>query len=71
MRSRARRSVPFESDIIHDDDVGEQFARALIAKARDGVRVIYDWLGGFGKTSARFWHALRAGGVEVRCYHGQ
>ena len=69
--ARASRSVHFESYIIHDDDVGEQFARALIAKARDGVRVrvIYDWLGGFGKTSGTFWRVLRAGGVEVRCYN--
>src|SRR5690348_7695572 len=69
--ARASRSIHFESYIIHDDDVGEQFARALIAKAGDGVRVrvIYDWLGGFGKTSGRFWNALRAGGVEVRCYN--
>ena len=51
----ATRSVHFESYIIHDDDVGERFARALIARARDGVRVrvIYDWMGAFGKTSRR------------------
>jgi cardiolipin synthase len=43
----------------------------LIAKAREGVRVrlIYDWMGGFGKTSRRFWNHLRADGVEVRCYN--
>ena len=29
--ARASRSVHFESYIIHDDDVGQQFARALIA----------------------------------------
>ena len=67
----ATRSVHFESYIIHDDEIGERFARALIARAREGVpvRVIYDWMGGFGKTSRRFWRALRAGGVEVRCYN--
>jgi len=69
--AHATRSVHFESYILHDDEVGERFARALIARARDGVRVrlIYDWMGGFGKTSRRFWRALRAGGVEVRCYN--
>jgi len=43
----------------------------MIAKAGQGVRVrvIYDWMGGFGKTSRRFWNRLRAGGVEVRCYN--
>ena len=47
------------------------FAEALIAKAREGVRVrlIYDWIGGLGKTSRTFWKYLRAGGVEVRCYN--
>ena len=47
------------------------FADALVAKAREGVRVrlIYDWMGGFGKTSRSFWNHLRAGGVEVRCYN--
>jgi cardiolipin synthase len=69
--ARATRTIHFESYIIHDDDVGAQFARALIARARDGVRVrlIYDWMGGFGKTSRGFWSRLRAGGVEVRCYN--
>src|SRR5437667_8750565 len=65
--SSAQRSIHFESYIIHDDDVGEQFADALLAKARgvDRVRVIYDWMGGFGKTSGRFGTACAS--VEVRC----
>src|SRR4051812_36239743 len=69
--SRAKRHIHFESYIIHEDDVGREFADALIAKARDGVRVriTYDWMGGFGKTSRRFWNRLRAAGVEVRCYN--
>jgi len=67
----ARRQIHFESYIIHDDDTGRAFADALIAKARDGVRVrvIYDWLGGLGTASRRFWNRLREGGVEVRCYN--
>lgn len=67
----AKRHIHFESYIIHDDDTGHEFARALIEKAQQGVRVrlIYDWIGGFGKTSRRFWNQLRAGGVEVRCYN--
>jgi cardiolipin synthase len=69
--ARATRFIHFESYIIHDDAVGAHFSDALIARARDGVhvRVIYDWMGGFGKTSRRFWRRLRAGGVEVRCYN--
>ena len=68
---RAERYVHFESYIIHEDETGHEFADALIAKAREGVpvRLLYDWMGGFGKTSRRFWNRLRAGGVEVRCYN--
>lgn len=67
----AKRYIHFESYIIHEDDAGEMFAKALIAKAQEGVRVrvVYDWMGGFGKTSRRFWNRLRAGGVEVRCFN--
>jgi cardiolipin synthase len=67
----ARRHIHFESYIVHDDAAGNMFADALIAKAQDGVRVrlIYDWFGGFGTASRRFWNRLRAGGVDVRCYN--
>ena len=67
----ARRTIHFEMYIIHEDEQGRIFADALLAKAREGVRVrlLYDWLGGFGKTSRAFWNRLRAGGVEVRCYN--
>jgi cardiolipin synthase A/B len=69
--AKAEHHIHFESYIIHEDDTGRQFSDALIAKAREGVRVrlIYDWLGGFGKSSRRFWNRLRDGGVEVRCYN--
>ncbi len=67
----ARHTIHFEMYIIHEDTAGRMFADALIAKVRDGVRVrlLYDWMGGFGKTSRRFWEGLRAGGVDVRCYN--
>ena len=67
----AEQHIHFESYIIHEDEAGQMFADALVAKAREGVRVrlIYDWMGGFGKTSRAFWKHLRAGGVEVRCYN--
>ena len=67
----ARRSIHFESYIIHDDATGQEFARALLAKAAQGVRVrvIYDWLGAVGKTRRRFWRELRTGGIEVRCFN--
>jgi len=52
MRS-AKKSIHFESYIITEDDIGNQFAEVLASKAREGVRVrlIYDWLGSAGKTS--------------------
>ena len=67
----AEKSIHFESYIIHEDDIGNQFAQALAAKAQAGVRVrlIYDWLGAIGKTSHRFWERLREAGVEVRCFN--
>src|SRR5215212_5994887 len=67
----ARRTINFESFIIHDDEVGKEFAEALCAKAREGVkvRVVYDWLGAVGKTSRRFWRNLREAGVEVRGFN--
>jgi len=67
----ARASVHFESYIIQEDEVGDRFAEALIAKAAEGVRVrvLYDWLGGLRRTSGRFWQRLRDGGVEVRCFN--
>ena len=68
---RARAHVHFENYIFSEDETGNAFADALIRKARDGVsvRLIYDWLGCFGKASGRFWNRLQAGGVEVRCYN--
>jgi cardiolipin synthase A/B len=67
----AKQTIYFESYFIYDDAVGHQFADALIAKAREGVhvRLLHDWLGGLGKTSARFWRRLREGGIEVRCFN--
>jgi cardiolipin synthase len=67
----AQRTIHFESYIIHEDDAGAQFARALSERAQAGVRVrvLYDWMGGVGKASRRFWRALREAGVEVRCFN--
>jgi cardiolipin synthase A/B len=67
----ARRHVHLESYFVCDDEIGREFARALVEKAQDGiaVRVIYDWFGNLGKAPARFWNDLRLGGVEVRCYN--
>jgi cardiolipin synthase len=67
----AESYIYFESYIIHEDEQGKIFADALIKKAKDGVevRLIYDWLGGFGKTSRKYWRHLRQNGVDVRVYN--
>jgi cardiolipin synthase len=67
----ARQTIHVEMYIIHEDDQGRLFSDALIDKARQGVRVrlLYDWMGGFGKASRAFWRRLSAGGVDVRCYN--
>lgn len=67
----ARKYIHFECYIIHEDEQGFVFADALIEKAKAGVkvRVLYDWMGGFGKTSKRYWNRLREAGIEVRCYN--
>ena len=65
----AERTIMVESYIFANDEVGREFAAALAAKAREGVRVyvLYDWLGTFG--SGRLWSELSAAGAEVRCFN--
>lgn len=67
----ATRTILLENYLFYEDEVGLEFQRALIARAREGVRVrvIYDWLGSARKTSGAYWRALRAAGVEVRCFN--
>jgi cardiolipin synthase len=67
----AKSRVYFENYIIRDDAIGSEFAAALKAKARDGVRVrvIYDWMGSLGKASRKFWRGLSEAGVDVRCFN--
>ncbi len=69
--AKARTRVHFENYIIADDAAGRLFADALIERAQAGVpvRVVYDWLGVFRKSSRAFWARLREAGVEVRCYN--
>src|SRR3989304_342901 len=43
----AKRWIHFETYIIHEDEIGQQFADLLAARAGEGVKVrlIYDWVG--------------------------
>ncbi len=67
----AQRWIHFETYIIHDDAVGLEFAQAMAARAREGVkvRVLYDWWGTFKLRPRRFWRILRDAGAEVRCFN--
>ncbi|MDE2366491.1 MAG: cardiolipin synthase B, partial [Betaproteobacteria bacterium] len=67
----AKEAIYFENYIIRGDNIGRQFSDALIAKAKEGVRVklLYDWMGGLTETSGSFWRHLTNGGVEVRCFN--
>jgi cardiolipin synthase len=68
---RAERWVHFESYILRDDRSGREFAEAMIAAARRGVKVrlIYDWLGAQSATPWMFWERLRRAGIDVRPFN--
>ena len=67
----ARQYVHLENYILQEDWLGQQFADALIAAQKRGVRcqVIYDWLGCLTRSSSKFWRQFRAAGVEIRRYN--
>jgi cardiolipin synthase len=67
----AERWIHFESYIIHDDECGRQFAAALSAAAKRGVkvRIVYDWAGALTATTWMYWHKLRKAGAEVRAFN--
>jgi cardiolipin synthase len=67
----ARRWIHFESYIIRDDVSGREFAQALIAAAKRGVRVrlLYDWLGAISSTPWMYWERLRRAGIDVRPFN--
>lgn len=69
--NQARRTIHFESYIIHDDEVGREFAALLARKAREGVhvRVLYDWMGAIARSGWTFWRRMRRAGVEVRSFN--
>ena len=62
----ARDHINMETYILEDDEVGRQFADALIEKQRRGVQVnlIYDAVGAIG-TPKEFFQRLTDAGVRV------
>jgi cardiolipin synthase A/B len=66
----ATRTITFETYIYWSGAIGEQFAEALIGRARAGVCVhlMLDWVG-CDKISAGMLARMKNGGVEVERYH--
>ena len=66
----AEKTVSLEGYIFRDDEVGKQFADALVAAAqrRVKVRLLVDWIGRLG-TPYSFFHAIARGGAEVQIFN--
>jgi cardiolipin synthase A/B len=66
----AERTVCLEGYIFRRDEVGQQFADALIAAAQRGVEVklLVDWIGRMG-TPYSFFNAMARGGVAVQLFN--
>ncbi len=63
----AKESVHFEFFIIKNDNIGNEFKKALIKKAKEGieVRVIYDSVGCW-KIGKKYINDLLNAGIEVK-----
>jgi len=66
----AQEAVNLEGYIFRDDEVGQQFARSLVAAAQRGVavRLLVDWIGRLG-TPRSFFTEMRRRGVDVRLFN--
>jgi cardiolipin synthase len=66
----ARKTITFETYIYWRGEVGHEFAEALSAKAREGVKVsvMLDWLGS-NKMDQAMLDMMRQAGVRVERYH--
>jgi cardiolipin synthase len=68
--NEAESSIKLECYIFRSDDVGKQFADALIAAAGRGVKVqlLLDWIGIRG-TSRAMISALKGAGIDVAIFN--
>ena len=66
----AQHTITFETYIYWSETIGREFADALIARARAGVRVhvLLDWVGS-AKMEERYLQEMQRAGVEVVRYH--
>ena len=65
--ARAERWIHLDNYIFANDEIGNRFAEALSAKAKEGVRVrvLHDWFGCMDVPRS-FWRSMREAGVEVK-----
>jgi cardiolipin synthase len=65
--ARAERWIHLDNYIFANDEIGNRFADALSAKAKEGVsvRVLHDWFGCMDVPRS-FWRGMREAGVEVK-----
>jgi len=66
----ARDHINLETFILEDDEVGQRFAEALLAKQRQGVQVnlIYDAVGSLSTPDA-FFQRLKDAGIRVMAFN--
>jgi cardiolipin synthase len=66
----AERTITFETFIYWSGEIGRQFADALSARAKAGVKVhvLLDWVGST-RMEPQLLTRMEAAGVEVRRYH--
>ena len=67
---QAKRTITFETYIYWSESIGREFADALIARAKDGVKVhvLLDWIGS-AKMDQGQLDAMREAGVRIERYH--
>ncbi|RLA21845.1 MAG: cardiolipin synthase [Gammaproteobacteria bacterium] len=58
--------------IVHDDELGRELKNRLVARAKDGVRILflYDEVGSIGLPSS-YTAELRAAGIEIFPFHSR
>lgn len=66
----AKKTITFETFIYWSESIGEEFADALIERAKAGVKIhiLLDWIGS-RKMETRFIDEMRAAGIQVVRYH--
>ncbi len=66
----ARKQILFQFYIIHDDELGREVKDALVARAREGIKVyvLYDEIGSLG-LSSEYVGELKAAGIQVAAFN--